>query len=127
MKYFVLFFLFFSFNHAFSQEEIIFDNPQEDAEFPGGPAAMHQWIAANIRYPEGIDSIIDLRKVYISFVVQEDGSLVEVQIERGSNCAACDAEAIRLVKSMPKWKPGRWNGEIIGMRCRLPIKFDFAE
>jgi TonB family protein len=119
-------FLFFMllFTNSFFSQEIIFDNPQEDAEFPGGPAAMHNWIAANISYPEGMDSIIDLRKVYISFVVQEDGSVVEVQIERGSNCAACDVEAVRLVKSMPKWKPGRWNGEIIRMRCRLPIKFD---
>ncbi len=98
--------LFFT-NSIFSQEIIFDDYPYEDAEFPGGGAAMHQWIAANISYPEGMDSIIDLRKVYLSFVVQEDGSLVEVQIERGSNCAACDVEAIRLVKSMPKWKPGR--------------------
>jgi protein TonB len=58
--------------------------------------------------------------------VQEDGTVVEVQIERGSNCEKCDAEAIRLIKSMPKWKPGRLSGEIIRMRCRLPISFNFA-
>jgi TonB family protein len=120
-----LFFMLLFTNSIFSQEQILV-NPEEEASFPGGGAAMHKWIAANISYPEGMDSIVDLRKVYISFVVQEDGSVVEVQIERGSNCTACDAEAIRLVTSMPKWKAGRLNGEIIRMRCRLPISFNFV-
>jgi hypothetical protein len=106
----------------------IFDFVDEDAEFPGGAAAMQKWIAHNLIFPLLNHNNIHLNgKIYISFVVEIDGSVSNVKIERGMEfCPECDAEGVRLIKSMPKWKPGRLNGKIIRCRCRLPIKFDFA-
>jgi protein TonB len=91
-------------------------------EFPGGAAAMNNFIVSNLRYPllaqeNGIQG-----RVYCQFVVNTDGSITDVNIVRGVE-ASLHAESVRLVKSMPKWTPGREGGKAVRCRFNLPIRF----
>ena len=90
--------------------------------FPGGDAAMMQWLSSNINYPpaaaeEGISG-----KVTVQFIVEKDGSVSHVTIARGKH-PALDAEALRVVKKMPKWTPGRNNGAPVRVTYMLPVTF----
>lgn len=103
-------------------EEEIIDFPDVEAAFPGGPAAMQKWIADNVQYPEIAIQNDDQGRVYLSFVVESDGSISNIKIERGvSN--ELDREAKRLLRKMPKWTPGEAKGKKARTRCRLPINF----
>ncbi len=104
------------------KEEPILDFIEEDAEFPGGAAAMQKWIASNVKYPQTSIELGEQGKVYVSFVVEPDGSISGVQVERGVS-DDLDKEAKRLVRSMPNWKAGKNNGQKVRARCRLPINF----
>ncbi len=91
-------------------------------EFPGGTESMMRYIATNIKYPamareSGISGI-----VFVSFVVNKKGEITEVKILRGIG-GGCDEEAIRVVKSMPSWIPGKQNGKAVPVQFNLPIKF----
>lgn len=101
-------------------EFIYFIDPEP--EFPGGVKAMWEFIIENIHYPaQAIEDSIQGR-VYLSFVVDSTGSLVDAKIDRGVH-ELLDNEALRLVSIMPKWIPAYWEGEPINMRVRLPINF----
>lgn len=100
----------------------IVDYPDVEAQFPGGAAAMKQYLAENIQYPEMAIEMGDQGKVFVEFVVNADGSLQNVKILKGvSN--EIDREAKRVVKSMPKWTPAEQKGEAVRARCRIPISF----
>ena len=96
--------------------------PDVEASFPGGPAAMKQWIQQNVQYPEISRELGDQGRVYVSFVVETDGSITGIDIPR-SLTTELDREAKRLVREMPKWAPGSVKGESVRSRCRLPITF----
>lgn len=102
--------------------ERIYDFANPEAEFPGGPSSMQKWIMDNVRYPQAAieDSISG--KVYIQFVVEKTGNLSTIKIMRSPH-EILSNEAIRLIKSMPKWEPGMINGEAVRMRYALPIVF----
>ena len=102
-------------------EEII-EFPSVDAAFPGGPAAMMKWINDNLYYPETSIEMNEQGRVFLSFVVEKDGSLTNVAIERGVS-SDLDREAMRIVRKMPKWIPGEESGKKCRARCRLPINF----
>lgn len=104
------------------KEEAILEFIEEDAEFPGGAAAMQQWISKHVQYPQVSMEQGEQGKVYVSFVVEPDGTITGVQVERGVS-DDLDREAKRLVRSMPRWKPGKNNGKTVRARCRLPINF----
>jgi protein TonB len=104
------------------EEQIIHVIVEKMPEFPGGPAEMNRYLARNIRYPliaqeNGIQG-----RVYCQFVVNTDGSIVDIKVTRGVE-ASLDAEAIRVIKSMPKWTPGRQGGKAVRCRFNLPIRF----
>ncbi len=91
-------------------------------DFPGGTAKMMGYLAANIHYPqkakdEGVEG-----RVFISFVVEKDGSISNVKTLRGIG-GGCDEEAVRVVQSMPKWKPGMQEGKPVRVFYNLPINF----
>lgn len=98
------------------------DFPDVEAQFPGGTAAMQQFISENVVYPEEAMNANEEGKVYMSFVVETDGSITTIQIERGAS-TSLDKEAVRLVSMMPNWKPGELEGKPVRTRCRLPINF----
>ena len=91
--------------------------------FPGGDNEMMKFIQKNIKYPqeekeEGIQGT-----VYVTFVVDADGTLLDVKTLRGvSGGSGCDVEALRVVKMMPKWIAGKQNGRAVAVQVNLPIK-----
>ncbi len=99
------------------------DFPDLEASFPGGAAAMNKFINEYITYPQTSIEIGDQGIVYLNFVVELDGTLSEVKIERGVS-TELDREAKRVVRKMPKWKPGETDGKKVRTRCRLPIVFE---
>lgn len=96
--------------------------PDVDAQYVGGPKALQMWITENVNYPTEAVNKNKTGRVYISFVVEPDGSISNVKVLK-SVCKSLDNEAIRLVKSMPKWIPGEVEGEFARTRCQIPINF----
>ena len=104
------------------EENKVFDVVEEQPSFPGGPAAMMQWLKDNIKYPvvaaeNGIEG-----RVIVQFVVSKTGSISDVRVARGVD-PSLDREAIRVVSSMPKWTPGKQNGTTVNVRYTLPVTF----
>jgi TonB family protein len=105
------------------EEELVFLIVEEMPEFPGGADAMGKYITNNIIYPKeavkkGISGV-----VYVQFVVEKDGLVDQVKIARGVH-ELLDNEAIRVVKSMPKWKPGMQKGEPVSVSFIIPVNFN---
>lgn len=91
-------------------------------EFPGGVDALLRYIAENTEYPDiAVQNDIE-GTVHVQFVVDRDGSLTDVRVLKKS-FKCLDDEAMRVVKSMPKWKPGKQNGETVRVRYSVPIRF----
>lgn len=141
MKLLVLFtLLFLSYNFTFSQEnpelkdstknyasennQIIYSFVDESAEFKGGMNKLNKYLLKNFRYPQiAIDNNIS-GKCYVKFIVEKNGKISNVIIQRGiENCPECNNEALRVVKSMPKWKPSILNGKKVRSYFILPINF----
>lgn len=104
--------------------EVIFDDVEEAAEFPGGRAEMMKYLASNIRYPETASQAGIEGKCYLKFVVGTDGNIENVRVLRGvPDCPECDREAVRVVKGMPKWRPGKNGGKSVKSYFNLPVNF----
>ncbi len=100
----------------------IFVVVEEMPQFPGGQTALMKYLSENIRYPviaqeKGIEG-----RVICNFIVRKDGSIADVGVVRGVD-PLLDEEAVRVIKSMPKWEPGRQKGKIVDVRFTLPIVF----
>lgn len=107
-----------------TNKDSVFNMVDEFPEFIGGDEARIKYINENINYPEdALESGIQ-GTVYITFVVEKDGSITNVRVLRGIG-GGCDAEAMRVIKSMPKWKPGKQDGEAVRTQFNMPIKFLF--
>jgi len=102
-------------------EEVI-EFPDVEATFPGGAIEMNRFIVTNIQYPETSIDMEEQGRVYLSFVVEKDGSITGLKVERGVS-KDLDREAKRVLRSMPKWNAGESNGRKVRTRCRLPIVF----
>ena len=100
----------------------IIEFPDVEASFLGGAAAMQRWIAENVIYPQTAIEMNEQGRVYLSFVVEQDGSLSNIAIERGVS-SDLDKEAKRLIRKMPNWEAGEAKGKKARTRCRLPINF----
>ena len=108
------------------KEEEIFVAVEQQPEFPGGTAALMKWLESNVRYPQmALENGISGR-VIVKFVVEKDGSVSGVTLVRGVD-KDLDREAIRVVKSMPKWQPGKNNGQAVRCYFNLPVNFKLAE
>jgi TonB family protein len=100
----------------------IFTVVEEQPGFPGGDEARIKFLQSNLKYPEEAKELGIQGKVYITFVVETDGSLNDIKVLRGIG-GGCDEEAIRLVKNMPKWIPGKQRGVPVRVQFNLPINF----
>jgi len=107
------------------EEEGIIEFPDVEAEFIGGAQALMKYIQTNIQYPPTSIEMNEQGKVYLSFVVEPDGSISNVVVERGVS-SDLDREAKRVVRSMPNWKPGESKAKKSRTRCRLPINFQLG-
>ena len=104
------------------KEEEIFTAVEQQAEFPGGIAALMKWLNQNIRYPEQAAANDIQGRVIVKFVVEKDGSIGAVEILKGVD-KDLDREALRVVKKMPKWQPGKNNGVAVRSYFNLPVTF----
>jgi protein TonB len=112
-------------------EEIVVIKPVEDkefivveqlAEYPGGMKAMIEFLSNNLKYPAAAVRSNISGKVFLSFGVDKNGNIYDVTVTKGIGFN-CDEEAVRVVKAMPKWKPGRQSGNAVKSRFNLPIAF----
>ena len=108
------------------EEEIveaeIFKVVEEMPEFPGGTAKMMEYIQKNIKYPMMARESDIQGRVFVNFVVEPDGSITNVMVMRGIG-GGCDEEALRVVQSMPNWKPGKQRGSAVRCSFTVPIIF----
>lgn len=100
----------------------IFDVVEDEPAFPGGEEAMQKFIKSNIKYPEMSIQMGDQGKVFVRFVVEKDGSISNVTIARGVT-PELDKEAMRVVRNMPKWSPGKQRGRPVRTNVVIPIVF----
>lgn len=91
-------------------------------EFPGGQDSLYKFLSANIIYPkEARDNGIE-GKVFVNFTIEKDGSINEVKVIKGVH-PLLDEEAVRVVESFPKWKPGKQKGKTVRVSYNLPLNF----
>ena len=105
-------------------QDTIYSFVDEPADFPGGSAALKKYIADNLKYPQVAKDAGLEGECRLWFVVSMNGYVSNVKIRKGvPDCPECDAEAIRLIRRMPKWIPGKINGKNVNSTFSLPIIF----
>ena len=103
-------------------EQEIFQIVEEMPAYPGGDQKLMEFIAKGIKYPQIARETGIQGRVFVGFVVEPDGSVSNVKVLRGIG-GGCDEEAMRVVKSMPKWKPGEQRGKAVRVSYMLPVNF----
>jgi len=103
-------------------EEEIFTVVESAPEFPGGEAAFYEFLRKNVKYPDMAKAAGISGKVYITFVVEKDGSITDVRLLRGIG-GGCDEEALRVISNMPSWKPGLQRNHPVRVQFVVDIKF----
>lgn len=104
------------------EEEKVFDMVEQMPQFPGGPSELMKYIAEHMKYPNIAQENGTQGRVTCQFVVGSDGSVRDVNVLRGVD-PYLDKEAIRVIKSMPKWIPGKQNGKAVSVKYTVPIIF----
>ena len=99
---------------------------EQKATFPGGDAALYKWLSTQINYPADAAEAGITGRVIVSFVIEKDGSISNARVVRSIH-PSLDAEAIRIVKTMPKWIPGKNNGQTVRVEYILPISFKLQQ
>ena len=103
-------------------EQEIFKIVEEMPSFPGGEQKLMEFVGKNIKYPQIARETGIQGRVFVNFVVEPDGSVSNVTVLRGIG-GGCDEEAMRVVKNMPKWKPGKQRGKAVRVQYMLPVNF----
>ncbi|MCQ2236599.1 MAG: energy transducer TonB [Bacteroidales bacterium] len=107
------------------EDDPVYIVPDEMPQFPGGVEAMRRYIAENIKYP-AIAGEVDLHgRVWLTFIIDQKGTISDITVIRSLD-PHLDAEAIRVVKSMPKWEPGLIKGRPVKVKYTLPVHFDIS-
>ena len=113
-------------NAMAQSKKIANDKVLEKAEvmpqFPGGDQAMMDFVAKNVQYPQEAKDKEISGRVLVSFVIEKDGSITDVKVVKGIG-GGCDEEAVRVVKAMPKWKPGKDKGKPVRVSYTMPFTF----
>jgi periplasmic protein TonB len=98
---------------------------EDEPEFPGGEMARRKFLSENIKYPKTASEVGIDGTVHVTFIIEKNGSVTDVRILRGIG-GGCDEEAIRVVKAMPNWIPGKQRGKPVRVQFNMPIKFTLA-
>lgn len=104
------------------EEYKVFEVVEQMPSFPGGDVALMQYLSKNIKYPPVAEEMGIQGRVICTFVVERDGSVSDIRIARSVD-PSLDKEAIRVVSGMPKWIPGRQNGQSVRVKYTLPVTF----
>ena len=105
------------------EEEVIFVVVESMPEFPGGQQALFKYLGDNVKYPVIAQENGIQGRVICQFVVNKDGSIVDIEVVRSGGDPSLDKEAVRVIKSMPKWKPGKQRGKPVRVKFTLPVNF----
>lgn len=103
-------------------ENKVFDVVEQMPSFPGGTSALMQYLSSNIKYPVVAQENGVQGRVVVSFVVERDGSITDVQVARSVD-PSLDREAQRVVRNMPRWIPGKQNGQAVRVKYNVPVAF----
>jgi protein TonB len=104
------------------EEDKVFVAVEDQPEFPGGQQALYKWISNHIKYPQREKEVGIQGRVIVQFVVEKDGSVTNVKAVKGPS-EGLKKEAIRVVKNMPDWRPGKQRGKPVRVRYTIPIFF----
>ena len=104
------------------EETKVFDVVEQMPSFPGGPSALMQYLNSNIKYPVVAEENGVQGRVVCTFVVEKDGSITDVRVVKSVD-PSLDKEAMRVVKGMPKWIPGKQNGSAVRVKYTVPVTF----
>ncbi|MEI7491543.1 MAG: energy transducer TonB [Bacteroidota bacterium] len=102
----------------------VYKKIEKQPEFPGGTTMLFKYLTENLKYPPKAVPMKLEGKVYVGFTVKADGSVENVESMRGIG-GGCDEEAVRIVKNMPKWKPGESKGKPVDVSMVVPVRFKF--
>lgn len=129
LRYIFIFSLFLmsAVNAQESDKKEVFVIVEESPEFPGGMQAMMNFIRDNVKYPQSCRENSIGGKVFLKFIVTQTGEVTNVEVIKSSGASLLDQEAVRVVKSMPSWKPGYQTGRPVNVYFNLPINFKLAE
>ncbi|MBR5781508.1 MAG: energy transducer TonB [Bacteroidales bacterium] len=122
----IMFFMAFVSVNAYSQSDDsdneVYSMVDERAQFPGGQNEMLKYLQENLQYPEAAKANNVHGRVIVKFIVERDGSLSDIKVMKGIG-SGCNEEAIRLIQSMPKWKPGKNKGKEVRVSMMVPVNF----
>ena len=110
------------FDLATSYEDTVYQIVEQMPQYTGGEEAMMKYVAENIKYPQAAKDKNISGRVFVGFVIEKDGSVSNVKVVRGIG-GGCDEEAARVIKEMPKWKPGMQKGKPVRVNYMMPIFF----
>ena len=102
--------------------DVVFQVVEQMPEFPGGMGECMKWLQANMKYPKEAQDKGEQGRVIVQFIVEKDGSITEPKVARGVS-PALDAEALRVVSIMPKWKPAKQRGQVVRVKYTIPVMF----
>lgn len=105
-----------------TKTEAPFITVEQQPEYPGGMDALRSFLGKNLNYPRSAASAGVSGRVYVSFVVNTDGSLTDLHVLKGIGFG-CDEEALRVMRKMPNWRPGKQAGRAVRVKYNLPISF----
>lgn len=105
-----------------SANDKVYEVCEQMPTFPGGDAAMMKYLSENVKYPALAIKAQEQGRVVVSFTVEKDGAISDVKVAR-SVTPSLDAEAVRVVKAMPKWTPGKQDGQLVRVRYNVPVSF----
>ena len=111
-----------SFSPNTSADGDVFNVVEHMPEFPGGMGEMMKYLSMNVRYPEAAHKAGTQGRVMVSFIVETDGTISNAHVQKGVS-EELDQEALRVIKNMPKWKPGMQSGKAVRVKYTIPISF----
>ena len=110
-------------NEGSSEDDVVFVLVESMPEFPGGQQALFKYLSENVKYPVIAQENGIQGRVICQFVVNKDGSIDDIEVVRSGGDPSLDKEAVRLIRSMPKWKPGRHKGKAVRVKYAVPVNF----
>ncbi len=105
------------------EESVVFVVVETMPEFPGGQQALFKYLSENVKYPVIAQENGIQGRVICQFVVNKDGAIVDVEVVRSGGDPSLDKEAVRVIKSMPKWNPGKQRGKAVRVKYTVPVNF----
>ncbi|MCK7556946.1 TonB family protein [Chitinophaga sedimenti] len=110
-----------------AKKKEVFTFVEQPPKYPGGTQELNRYMARNIRYPHAAVKGNITGTVFVTFVVDEQGNITEVNTVGKPRGGGLEEEAMRVVKGMPKWEPGRQNGQTVSVQFNLPVKFQLQK